>query len=60
MTVMNILRDVTSDVLVTVVGIFVFGETLTSLQWVGLVLAILGITLLGCCDDGNGGVKDPK
>jgi drug/metabolite transporter (DMT)-like permease len=60
MTVLNILRDVTSDVLVTVVGIFVFGETLTSLQWVGLVLAILGITLLGCCDDGNGGVKDPK
>ena len=60
MTVMNILRDVTSDVLVTVVGIYVFGEVLSPLQWVGLVLAILGITLLGCCDDGNGGVKDLK
>ena len=58
MTVMNLLRDVISDVVVAVIGIFVFGETLSSLQWLGMVLAILGITLLGCCDDGKGGVKD--
>jgi len=58
MTVMNLLWDVMSDVLVAVIGIFVFGETLSSLQWLGMVLAILGITLLGCCDDGKGGVKD--
>ena len=58
MTVMNLLRDVISDVLVAVVGIFVFGESLSPLQWLGMVLAILGITLLGCCDDGKGGVKD--
>ena len=58
MTVMNILRDVTSDVLVTFIGIFIFGEVLTPTQWVGLVFAILGITLLGCCDNGEGGVKD--
>ena len=58
MTVMNLLRDIISDVLVAVIGIFVFGETLSSLQWLGMVLAILGITLLGCCDDGKGGVKD--
>jgi multidrug transporter EmrE-like cation transporter len=47
-----------SDVLVAIIGIFVFGETLSSLQWLGMVFAILGITLLGCCDDGKGGVKD--
>ena len=58
MTVMNLLRDIISDVLVAMIGIFVFGETLSSLQWLGMVLAILGITLLGCCDDGKGGVKD--
>jgi len=58
MTVMNLLRDIISDVLVAVIGIFVFGETLSSLQWLGMVLAILGITLLGCCDDGKGGIKD--
>jgi drug/metabolite transporter (DMT)-like permease len=58
MTVMNLLRDVISDVLVAMVGIFVFGESLSPLQWLGMVLAILGITLLGCCDDGKGGVKD--
>jgi drug/metabolite transporter (DMT)-like permease len=60
MTVMNILRDVMSDVLVTIVGIFFFGETLIPIQWLGLALALIGITLLGCCDDGKGGVKDPK
>ena len=58
MTVMNLLWDVMSDVLVAIIGIFVFGETLSPLQWLGMVLAILGITLLGCCDDGKGGVKD--
>jgi len=58
MTVMNLLRDIISDVLVAAIGIFVFGETLSSLQWLGMILAILGITLLGCCDDGKGGVKD--
>lgn len=60
MTVMNILRDVMSDVLVTVIGVFVFGETLSALQWLGMVLAIAGITLLGCCDDGNGGITKKK
>jgi drug/metabolite transporter (DMT)-like permease len=60
MTVMNILWDVTSDVLVAIIGIFIFGESLSPLQWVGMVLALLGITLLGCCDDGKGGVKDAK
>jgi drug/metabolite transporter (DMT)-like permease len=60
MTVINILRDIISDVLVTVIGIFVFGETLSPLQWLGMLLALIGITLLGCCDDGNGGIKDPK
>ena len=60
MTVMNILRDVMSDVLVTVIGVFFFGETLSSLQWLGMVLAISGITLLGCCDDGKGGITKKK
>jgi drug/metabolite transporter (DMT)-like permease len=60
MTIMNILWDVMSDVLVAIIGIFVFGESLSPLQWVGMVLALLGITLLGCCDDGKGGVKDAK
>ena len=60
MTVMNILWDVMSDVLVTIIGVFIFGEALTPTQWVGIVLSILGIALLGCCDDGSGGIKDAK
>lgn len=47
MTIMNILWDVMSDVLVTIVGVFIFGETLTPTQWVGITLSILGISLLG-------------
>lgn len=60
MTVMNILWDVMSDVLVASIGVFIFGETLSPLQWLGMVLAISGITLLGCCDDGNGGYTKKK
>lgn len=60
MTIMNILWDVMSDVLVAIIGVFVFGETLTPTQWIGMILAILGITLLGCCDDGSGGIKETK
>lgn len=60
MTIMNILWDVMSDVLVAIIGIFIFGESLSLLQWVGMIFALLGITLLGCCDDGKGGVKDTK
>ena len=60
MTVMNMLWDVISDVLVAAIGVFFFGEVLSPLQWLGMVLAISGITLLGCCDDGNGGYTKKK
>jgi len=47
MTIMNILWDILSDVLVAAIGFFVFGETLTYIQCLGLVLSFVGITLLG-------------
>jgi multidrug transporter EmrE-like cation transporter len=50
MTIMNILWDVMSDIIVTVIGIFVFGESLTKMQMLGLVFSLIGITLLGCKD----------
>ena len=50
MTIMNILWDVISDILVAVIGIFVFGESLTKIQMIGLVFSLVGITLLGYKD----------
>jgi multidrug transporter EmrE-like cation transporter len=47
MTLMNILWDVISDIIVTIIGILVFGEMLSPTQWLGLALSLIGITLLG-------------
>ena len=47
MTIMNILWDISSDILVAAIGFFVFGETLTYTQCLGLLLSFVGITLLG-------------
>ena len=51
MTIMNILWDVMSDVLVAIIGIYVFGESLSKIQVIGLILSLSGITLLGFKDD---------
>ena len=46
MAVMNLLWDVISSVLLTVVGIFYFKESLTNTKLIGALLSILAITLL--------------
>ncbi len=46
MTVMNILWDVISDILVTVMGIFYFKEQISSLKQVGLAFAFVAIVLM--------------
>lgn len=46
LTNMNILWDVTSDVLVTIVGIYFFKEAVTNQQRFGIALAIISILLL--------------
>lgn len=43
---MNVLWDVTSDVFVTIVGVYFFKEAITSHQKIGIVLAIISIILL--------------
>lgn len=47
MTILNVLWDVASDILVAVIGVFIFGEKLTTQQCIGLGLCISGIVLLG-------------
>ena len=46
MTVMNILWDVISDIMVTAMGIFYFKEQISSLKRVGLMFAFIAIVLM--------------
>jgi len=46
MTVMNIMWDVISDILVTATGLFYFKEKLTILKQVGISFAFIAIVLL--------------
>jgi multidrug transporter EmrE-like cation transporter len=46
MTVMNILWDIISDIMVTVMGLFYFKEEISSLKQLGLAFAFIGIVLM--------------
>jgi multidrug transporter EmrE-like cation transporter len=46
LTVMNLLWDVMSDVIVTLIGLFYFGETLTMTKKLGVVLSLVSVFLL--------------
>lgn len=49
MTVMNLLWDLLSDVFVTVIGLWWFGETLSVYKKIGVALSFVSIFLLTCC-----------
>jgi multidrug transporter EmrE-like cation transporter len=46
LTVMNLLWDVMSDVIVTVIGLFYFSETLTPIKRLGVFFSFISIILL--------------
>lgn len=50
MTVMNLLWDVMSDLMVTGTGLFVFNETISRTQMMGVGFALVAIVLLTCGD----------
>jgi len=50
MVITNLTWDLMSDVLVTLQGIFVFGETLSPLRWIGVVFAGIAIVIFGYTD----------
>ena len=47
MTVLNLLWDVISDVLITFIGVFIFNEKITMYQGIGIVFCFIGMILLG-------------
>ena len=46
LTVMNLLWDVMSDVIVTIIGLFYFKERLTKFKKMGVLLSLVSIILL--------------
>ena len=48
LTVMNLLWDMTSDVLVTLIGLLYFGENIGPRKMAGVVLSFVAMCLLGC------------
>ena len=53
LTIMNLLWDVMSDVIVTAIGLFYFSEKLTKLKKTGVLLSVISIILLSWKDDDN-------
>jgi EamA domain-containing membrane protein RarD len=51
MTVMNLMWDLLSDVLVSLVGIFYFGEQIGRTKTVGLILGIISLMLMAWKED---------
>lgn len=49
LTVMNLLWDLLSDVIVTAIGLYWFGEVLSTPKKIGVVLSFISIFLLTCC-----------
>jgi multidrug transporter EmrE-like cation transporter len=47
MTILNVLWDVLSDIIVAAIGIYLFDEKLTTQQCIGLAFCMAGIVLLG-------------
>lgn len=56
MTVMNLLWDLTSDIIVTFVGIFVLGEEIGFRKSIGIVLSFIAIYLF-TFEDGHSPVE---
>lgn len=50
LTAMNLIWDLTSDVLVTLVGIFYFKESIKGLRWLAILFAMFSLALFAYTD----------
>lgn len=50
LTAMNLIWDLTSDVIVTLVGVFYFGETIKGLRWLAVLFALFSLALFAYTD----------
>lgn len=51
LTAMNLIWDLTSDVIVTILGVFYFGESIKGLRWLAVLFAIFSLGLFAYTDD---------
>lgn len=50
MTVVNLIWNLSSDVLVTLIGVFYFGETIKGLRWIAVCMALFSLGLFAYTD----------
>ena len=50
MVVVNLIWNLTSDVIVTLLGLFYFGEVISGLRWTAMVAAVIAIALFSYTD----------
>lgn len=46
MAILNVLWDATSSILIAIVGVFIFGEKISLINWLGIFLCTVGIILV--------------
>lgn len=51
LTAMNLIWDLTSDVLVTIMGVFYFKESIKGLRWLAVMFAMFSLGLFAYTDD---------
>jgi len=51
MVVTNLVWNLMSDVVVTLQGIFIFGESIKGLRWVGICMSLVALGILSYTDD---------
>jgi multidrug transporter EmrE-like cation transporter len=50
MVIMNLTWDLLSDVLVTLQGVLIFGETIKGIRWIGVLFALVSLTIFAYTD----------
>ena len=51
LTAMNLIWDLTSDIIVTCLGVFYFGESIKGLRWLAVLFAIFSLGLFAYTDN---------
>ena len=51
MVVTNLVWNLLSNIIVTLQGVFIFGESIKGLRWVGIAMSLVALTLLAYTDD---------
>jgi multidrug transporter EmrE-like cation transporter len=51
MVVTNLVWNLMSNIIVTLQGVFIFGESIKGLRWLGIAMSLAALTLLAYTDD---------